>query len=87
MNLKLKLVDDWKSSYKWVSIHCFILIGVIDGTWWSIPPDLKQSIPPQYLAGLSAVLGFLGVAARLLDQGGTAQGDALKDNIHVGDHQ
>ncbi|WP_416414155.1 hypothetical protein [Pantoea sp. App145] len=45
----MRLVDDWKRCWRWFSIHCLTLAGVIPVTWVSLPDDLKSHIPAEYM--------------------------------------
>lgn len=68
MKWKFGLVDNWKEAKGWFSIHCFTVIGAINGAWFSIPSDMKAYIPPKYLALCSGILAALGIIARLTRQ-------------------
>lgn len=39
----MKLVDDWKSAWRWFSMHALVLAGVIPTVWAELPPDLKTA--------------------------------------------
>lgn len=66
--MKIKLVDDWKSCYKWLSVNCMILTGTIQTTWMTISDDMKQYVPHGLITGLTIGLLILGVIGRLIQQ-------------------
>ncbi len=65
----MRLVDDWKSCWKWLSVNCMILAGSIQGAWAAISDDMKQYIPHHLVTGLTIGLLVLGVIGRLIKQG------------------
>jgi hypothetical protein len=67
--MKLNLVEDWKDAWKWISVNCMVLAGAIQGAWLYIPEDMKQSLPPHLVTGVTIALLFIGVGGRLTKQG------------------
>lgn len=65
---RIELVDDAKQAWKWISMQAMVLAAAIQGAWLYIPEDLKLSIPPNIVQGLTLVLLFVGVAGRLVKQ-------------------
>lgn len=66
--LKARLVSNWRNSWKWFSIHCFTLTGIINATWLEIPPDMKSALPGKYLVISTIVLAALGILGRITHQ-------------------
>jgi len=66
--MKFNLVDDWRDAWKWISLNCMVAAGAIQGAWLYIPDDLKQSLPPHLVSGITVALLALGVAGRLKKQ-------------------
>tara|TARA_R110000822_G_scaffold64325_5_gene157964 strand:+ start:8188 stop:8415 length:228 start_codon:yes stop_codon:yes gene_type:complete len=64
----LELVDDAKQAWKWISMQAMVLAAAIQGAWLYIPEDLKLSIPPNVVQGVTLVLLVAGVAGRLVKQ-------------------
>lgn len=64
----MKLVDDWKSAWRWFSMHALVLAGIIPTVWAELPPDLKASIPPGMMGAITAVIAACGVIGRLVNQ-------------------
>lgn len=64
----MKLVDDARDCWKWLSMWCMTLAGTIQGAWAYIPDDMKTSIPPGIIQGLTVGLLVLGMAGRVIKQ-------------------
>lgn len=64
----MKLVDDWKSAWRWFSMHALVLAGVIPTVWAELPADLKTAIPPGAMGTITAVIAACGVVGRLVSQ-------------------
>ena len=64
----MKFVSDWKKAPRWFSTQAMFVAGVIQAVWITIPPEMQESIPTEYVAALTGVLMVLGVFGRLLDQ-------------------
>lgn len=64
----MKLVDDWKSAWRWFSMHALVLAGIIPTVWAELPPDLKTTIPPGAMGTITAVIAACGVVGRLVNQ-------------------
>lgn len=67
--MRINPVEDWRDSWRWISVNCMILAGSVQGAWMAIPDDLRSSIPP-YTASLATVfLLIIGIIGRLTRQG------------------
>lgn len=64
----MKIVDDWKSAWRWFSMHALVLAGIIPTVWAELPPDLKTTIPPGAMSTITAVIAACGVVGRLVSQ-------------------
>lgn len=64
----MKLVDDWKSAYKWFSVNCMAVAAAIQGAWVYIPEDLRQNVPHGFVTGITIGLLALGIIGRLVQQ-------------------
>jgi hypothetical protein len=68
MKTKLKLVDDWRQCWRWVSVHCMAINTAILGTWAMLPEEFKQSFDARTIAFAAVIVSVLGIAGRLIDQ-------------------
>ena len=70
---EMKPVKNWRQSWRWFSVQAMALQGAVAGAWLAVPDDMRNAVPADWLAIAAVVLTALGVAGRLIDQGG---GDA-----------
>jgi hypothetical protein len=66
----IKLVEDWRKAWKWFSVNAMIAAAAIQGAWLQIPEDMKAHIPEAMVSGVTIALLVLGVAGRIVKQGG-----------------
>jgi hypothetical protein len=64
----MKLVDDFKSAWRWFSVQAMFLAFVLQGAWEAVPADMKASIPQQYVTYITLFLLAMGIAGRLVKQ-------------------
>ena len=64
----MKLVNNWRECKKWLSLHCMVIAGAIQGAWIYIPDDMKQTIPRDLVTGTTITLLLLGVVGRFINQ-------------------
>ena len=74
--MKLKLVDDWKSAWRWISVNCMALAVVVQGAWEFLPADLKNQLSSEWVRGIAIALLVLGILGRLIKQERKNVGDA-----------
>ena len=64
----MRLVKDWKKSWKWFSVNAMVWAVAIQGSWAFIPDDMKASLPDGLVTASTVTLLALGVIGRLVDQ-------------------
>jgi hypothetical protein len=64
------LVKDWRQAWKWFSVQAMVLDAAILSAWAAFPDDLKAVIPSGWIKGLAIALLIVGVAGRVVKQGG-----------------
>ncbi|MGQ6545475.1 DUF7940 domain-containing protein [Serratia sp. IR-2025] len=64
----MKLVENWKSAWKWYSVHIMVVIVALPEIWGYFPQEFKESLPPHALTGLTTFLGISAIVARLVSQ-------------------
>lgn len=64
----MKLVEDWKQAWKWISTNCMMLAAAIQGAWVYIPQDLRSSLPEWGISITTIALLIFGIAGRLIKQ-------------------
>lgn len=65
----MKLIEDWKDAWRWFSVQAMAAAGALQVVWIGMPDDLKASIGPQWVQGITFALLLLGVFGRLVKQG------------------
>jgi hypothetical protein len=65
----VKLVPDWRQSWKWISVHAQLAQVAIVGTWTSLPEDMRAAVPGKVVLLAVGIVGAAGVLGRLVDQG------------------
>lgn len=64
----MKLVDDAKRWWTWLSMQAMIIAGAIQASWLFVPDDMKVSIPANVVQVATLVLLGLGVMGRVVKQ-------------------
>lgn len=64
----MKLVDNWKSSWKWLSVHVMALGAVVQTAWVAVPDGLKMRLTDRDVHLVAGFLFFAGIIGRLVDQ-------------------
>ena len=65
----MKLVDDWKDVWKWYSTWVGVVGGFAPTVWLSVPKDLREAMPTEWLAVGGGVFFVAMLVARTIDQG------------------
>lgn len=63
--MRLKLIANWRDAWRWFSIHCAVLAGIVQTAWAALPDDMRQSIPPHLVTRITLVLLALLIFGRL----------------------
>ncbi len=64
----MKLVDDWKCAWKWLSVNCMALAAAIQGTWMSLSDDLREELPRNIIHVATIAILVAGIGGRLIKQ-------------------
>lgn len=62
----MKLVEDWKRSWRWFSVRAMGLSIVLQGAWESMSSDLRAEFP--FVPKLAMAVLILGVIGRVVKQ-------------------
>jgi hypothetical protein len=63
----MKLVDDWRSWWKWHSTYVFGLLAILPEVWLS-SPGLQAMLPLWLVARIAPVIAFIGFMLRIRAQ-------------------
>ena len=64
----MTLIENAKESWKWFSMQAMTLAGALQGTWVTIPEDLKSQVPTNAVHYATLVLVIAGIIGRLVKQ-------------------
>lgn len=67
--MKLKLIDNWKKGWKFISVNCMVMAQAILGAWMMLPSDMKELMPNSIVFPLTMLLLAGGIVGRFVDQG------------------
>lgn len=73
--IKIRPVADWRRSWRWFSMAIPTINMAFLSTWALLPQKFQDALPLPWLLPITIVLIVLGMAGRLIDQGGGG-GDA-----------
>jgi len=66
----MKLISNWKDSWKWFSTQAMLLAVAVQGAWDYIPADMRASLPDGFVTWATMGLLVLGIIGRTIRQGG-----------------
>jgi len=64
----MRLVEDAKRAWRWLSVQAMALAIVILGSWIAMPDDLRSAIPTWAGAIVAITILVLGIVGRLVKQ-------------------
>ena len=64
----MRLVEEWKSAWRWFSLQAMALTMAIQAAWGAMPDDLKRHVPARAVTAASVALLLLGIGGRLVKQ-------------------
>lgn len=64
----MKLITGWKKSLKFWSVQLNTIGLAISASYGAMYEQLKETIPPAYMGGITAAVFLLAIAARLISQ-------------------
>jgi hypothetical protein len=64
----MKLVDNWKSAWRWLSVQAMTISAIVPAAWLSVPEDMRAAVPADWLAYAAITLAGLGIIGRLVKQ-------------------
>lgn len=66
--VEMKLIDEWRKAYKFLSVQANTIGAAMASTYALMYPQLKDTIPAQYMAGLTALVFVAGIVCRVVSQ-------------------
>lgn len=65
----MKLVEDWRKAYKWLSVQIPAINAAFLLTWTQLPQKFQEALPLPWVIGIAVSLLVLGMVGRLMHQG------------------
>ena len=65
----MRLVDDWRKAWKWISIQLSVGLALIAPIWMAMPQDVKGIIPEGWNVWIVSIVALSIAIGRLKDQG------------------
>lgn len=72
------LIDEWRKAYKLLSVQANTIGVAMATTYAAMYEQLKETIPPQWMAGVTAAVFVAGILCRVISQTPKEQDDAPK---------
>ncbi len=77
--MKIKLVDDFKDCWKWISIHCLVVVSLLSAfsseimeQWNELPPEWQNILLHYYsnpvIFRIISFISIIGIFGRLMKQ-------------------
>jgi hypothetical protein len=64
----MRLIDDWHKSWRLLSVQANSIGVAICTTYAAMFEQLKDTIPPSYMAGITGAVFALGIIGRMVSQ-------------------
>ncbi len=64
----MRLVDEWRTAWRWFSLQAMALVVAVQGAWAAIPDDLRQHFPTWLVTAVSVGLLLVRIGGRLVKQ-------------------
>lgn len=64
----MRLVEDWRSAWKWFSVQALAIIALLPVVWPSLPPQVTGWVPETWRPWIVVLIAIGGIAGRLIDQ-------------------
>lgn len=68
--MRVRLVKNARQAWRWFSVQALALQGIVGASWLAVPDDMRAAVPHEWLFAAAIVLALLGIAGRLISQGG-----------------
>lgn len=64
----MELIPDWKKAVKLFSVQANAIGAALASTYGLMYPQLRESIPPQWMAGITSAVFIAGIVCRVISQ-------------------
>lgn len=66
--MALKPVPNWRDAWRWWSVRISTVLAALGPAYLSLPAEVKEDLPVEWLPYISPLLLLSIVAARVIDQ-------------------
>ncbi len=74
MSIRDKIVADWTSAWRWVSVQAMTFNAALMSTWLVLPDEFKASLNPSWIKAAAIASSVIGIGGRLYKQSPTQVG-------------
>lgn len=71
---KVKMVSNWKQSWKWFSVQAFALLAAAPAAWLMMPEDWRSAVPDEWKAVACMIVAGIGIVGRVVSQAKPSEG-------------
>ncbi len=64
----MTLIENWRSAWRMLSVQAMTIAGALQGAWLYLPDDMRSSVDPKLMHGITIALLVLGVVGRMVKQ-------------------
>lgn len=64
----MTLIENWRSAWRMLSVQAMTIAGALQGAWLYLPDDMRSSVDPTLMHGITIALLVLGVVGRMVKQ-------------------
>lgn len=64
----MRLIDNWRSIWRFFSVHMMTLAIAIQGTWMTLTDDIKNQLPKDTIHIVTIATLVAGIGGRILKQ-------------------
>jgi len=68
-----KLIENWKSAWRWFSVQALVVLAALPVIWTTLPDDLKADVPQSWVKWIMMIVAIGGLAGRFVQQTGKDQ--------------
>lgn len=66
----MKIVNNWKTAWRWFSMQLMSVVVVLPLLWEQLPLEVKTFIPAEWLPYILAAVALCAMVGRMIDQSG-----------------
>lgn len=64
----MKLIDKWKTAWRYWSVQAMAMALALQGVWLSLPEAIRLTLPKWVVTAITSVILILGLIGRITQQ-------------------